>query len=48
MTWKNTLSLRLVSFASVAYVVKLAYNKQLSEFLQFEQRVLLRFTFDIF
>lgn len=48
VTWKNTLSLRLVSFASVAYVTNLAYNKQLSEELQFEQRVLLRFTFDIF
>ena len=45
--WKNTISLRLVSFASVAYVVKLDYNRQLSEYLQFEQRVLLRFTFDI-
>ncbi len=47
VNWKNTISLRLVSFASVAYVVKLDYNKQLSDFLQFEQRVLLRFTFDI-
>ncbi len=45
--WKNTISLRLVSFASVVYVVKLDYNKQLSDDLQFEQRVLLRFTFDI-
>ncbi len=47
INWKNTISLRLVSFASIAYVVKLDYNKQLSDFLQFEQRVLLRFTFDI-
>jgi len=47
VNWKNTISLRLVSFASVAYVVKLDYNKQLSDYLQFEQRVLLRFTFDI-
>ena len=45
--WKNTISLRLVSFASIAYVLKLDYNKQLSEFVQFEQRLLLRFTFDI-
>ncbi|HOX46316.1 MAG TPA: hypothetical protein PK668_22115 [Myxococcota bacterium] len=45
--WKTTFSLRLVSFASLAYVVRLDYNEQLSEFLQFEQRILLRFSFDI-
>jgi hypothetical protein len=45
--WRNTISLRLVSFASVAYVVRMEYNKQLSEHLQVEQRVQLRFTFDI-
>ena len=47
INWKNTISFRLVSFASVAYVVRLDFDKQLSEFLQFEQRVLFRFTFDI-
>ena len=47
INWKNTISIRLVSFASVAYVVRLDYDKQLSSHLQFEQRVLLRFTFDI-
>jgi hypothetical protein len=47
INWKNTISIRLVSFASVAYVVRLDYDKQLSSNLQFEQRVLLRFTFDI-
>jgi hypothetical protein len=36
-----------VSFASLAYVVRLDYDKQLSERLQAEQRILLRFTFDI-
>jgi len=46
--WKTTFSLRLVSFASLAYVVRLDYNEQLSEHLQFEQRILLRFTYDIF
>lgn len=44
---KNTISLRLVSFASVVYVVRLDYDRQLSDHLQFEQRVMLRFTFDI-
>ena len=47
INWKNTLSLRLVSFASLAYVVRLDFDKQLSDNLQFEQRILLRFTFDI-
>jgi hypothetical protein len=47
VNWKNTISLRLVSFASLAYVVKLDYVKHESEFLQAEQRILLRFTFDI-
>ncbi|MBN2496992.1 MAG: hypothetical protein JXR96_20540 [Deltaproteobacteria bacterium] len=49
VNWKNTISLRLVWFASLAYVVKLDYNKQLNKDypLQFEQRILLRFTFDI-
>ncbi len=47
INWRNTISLRLVWFASLAYVVKLDYNKQLSDYLQFEQRLLLRFTFDI-
>jgi hypothetical protein len=47
MNWKNTISLRLVSFASLAYVVRLDYDKQLSDHLQAEQRILLRFTFDI-
>ncbi len=47
LNWKNTISLRLVSFASLAYVVRLDYDKQLSEHLQAEQRILLRFTFDI-
>jgi hypothetical protein len=47
INWKNTISVRLVSFASIAYVVRLDYDKQLSEHLQFEQRILLRFTFDI-
>ncbi|MBW1807967.1 MAG: hypothetical protein JRJ87_07195 [Deltaproteobacteria bacterium] len=47
INWKNTISIRLVSFASVAYVVRVDYDKQLSSNLQFEQRILLRFTFDI-
>lgn len=47
VNWKNTISFRLVSFASLAYVVRLDYDKQLSDNLQFEQRVMLRFTFDI-
>ncbi len=47
INWKNTISLRLVSFASLAYVIKLDYDRQLSQFLQAEQRILLRFTFDI-
>ena len=47
INWKNTISLRLVSFASLAYVIRLDYDKQLSEFIQAEQRILLRFTFDI-
>jgi hypothetical protein len=45
--WRNTVSLRLVSFFSVAYVVRLELNKQISHYLQVEQRVQLRFTFDI-
>ncbi len=44
---KNTISLRLVSFASLAYVVRLDYDRQLSDYLQLEQRIMLRFTFDI-
>jgi len=47
LNWKSTVSLRLVSFASLAYVVRLDYDKQLSERFQVEQRILLRFTFDI-
>ncbi|RME23475.1 MAG: hypothetical protein D6806_11195 [Deltaproteobacteria bacterium] len=47
INWKNTISFRIVSFASVAYVVRLDYDKQLSENLQFEQRLMLRFTFDV-
>jgi hypothetical protein len=47
INWKSTISLRLVSFASLAYVVRLDFNRQLSEYLQAEQRILLRFTFDI-
>ncbi len=47
INWKNTLSLRLVSFASVAYVFRLDLDRQLTTELQFEQRILLRFTFDI-
>jgi hypothetical protein len=45
--WRTTFSLRLVSFASLAYVVRLDFDKALGEHLQFEQRILLRFTFDI-
>lgn len=47
INWKNTISFRLVSFASLAYVIRLDLDKQLSEYLQAEQRILLRFTFDI-
>jgi hypothetical protein len=47
INWRNTVSLRLVSFASLAYVVKMDFNRQLSQYLQVEQRLLLRFTFDI-
>ena len=47
VNWKNTISLRLVSFASLAYVTRLDYDRALSDKLQFEQRILLRFTFDV-
>jgi hypothetical protein len=47
INWKNTISVRLVSFASLVYVIKLDYDRQLSTHLQAEQRVLLRFTFDL-
>jgi hypothetical protein len=45
--WRTTISLRLVSFASLAYVIRAELKKQESENLQVEQRVQLRFTFDI-
>ena len=47
INWKNTLSLRLSSFASLSYVVRMDYDTRLSSSVQTEQRVLLRFAFNI-
>ena len=47
MKWQMTVGFRLVSFASLNYIVDLAYDKELDEELQIRQRLLLRFSYEI-
>ncbi|NOZ85735.1 MAG: porin family protein [Deltaproteobacteria bacterium] len=47
MKWQLTVSFRLVSFASLNYIVDLAYDKKLEDMLQIRQRLLLRFSYEI-
>lgn len=45
--WQMTVGLRLVSFASVNYIVDLALDRALEEELQVRQRILLRLSYEI-
>jgi hypothetical protein len=45
--WETTIGLRLVSFASLNYIFKLLADRERSDHLQTEHRVLLRFTWRI-
>jgi len=45
--WETTIGLRLVSFASLNYIFKLLSDRERSDHLQTEHRILLRFTWRI-
>ena len=45
--WQMTVGLRLVSFASVNYIIDLTLDRELEEELQVRQRILLRLSYEI-
>jgi hypothetical protein len=47
-TFENTVALRLLSFASVNYITGIRKNPEISDYAQYDNRIVLRFSWKIF